>query len=164
MSRSLTVSVPPPALIARWLGWLVLGVVVIVAGVIGGQTLTRRDSAVALAASTPLQQIQTSSGVYLGKIVSADDNYLRIFGPAVLRENQPSASGQPPQLLVIRLTSEPFDLDGDVLIPRENVILIGNVARNSPLETAYRQAIGDLPAGGEATPSPQPSLPGPSAS
>ncbi len=98
-----------------------------------------------LASGAPLQQIRTTSDIYLGKIVGADDGYLRVAGAAIVRE-QPQASGAPAQIFIIRLTNDPFNVDGDLLIERANVVFVANVGRDSGLERAYRQAIGDLPA------------------
>jgi len=147
----LTVSLPSLASVAR----LVVAVVAIAAIVFVGLRIfdaVRPDQVVSdLAFNAPLQQVRTVSEVYLGKVKSESDGYVRLVGPAVVRE-QPTASGSPSQVLVIRLTADPFDVDGDLLIPRENVVAIGNVARDSGLERAYRQAIGDLPQPTPGTP------------
>lgn len=130
------------------IGRIVLGILVVAVAVFlalripaivgSGSTVTQ------LASGAPLQQIRTTSDIYLGKIVGADDGYLRIAGAAIVRE-QPQASGAPAQIFVIRLTNDPFNIDGDLLVERSNVVFVGNVGRDSGLERAYRQAIGDLP-------------------
>jgi hypothetical protein len=141
----LTVSLPPSATIVR----IVVGLVIVVAlafvGYRVGVALTSKGPVLDLTAATPVQQVRTSTDIYLGKVVSLDGDYLRLAGPAVVRE-QPQPSGQAPQLIVIRLTADPFNIDGDLLIGRQDVVSIANVARDSGLERAYRQAIGDLPA------------------
>jgi hypothetical protein len=111
-----------------------------------GSSLVSGGPVVQLSAGAPVQQIRTSTDVYLGKVVSADGDYLRLAGPAILRQQQPQPSGGTSQLIVIRLTADPFDVDGDLLIDRQDVVSVGNVVRDSGLERAYRQAIGDLPA------------------
>ena len=145
MSRSLTVSLPPAGTLVRVVAGLVIVVVLAFVGYRAGVALTSRGPILDLASAAPLQQVRTTSDVYLGKIVSIDDNYVRLVGPAVVRQS-PQASAQAPQIVVIRMTADPFDIDGDLLISRQDIQSIANVVRDSGLEKAYRQAIGDLPA------------------
>ena len=150
MSRSLTLSLPPAGTLVRIVVGLVIVVVLAFVGYRAGAALTSRGPILDLASAAPLQQVRTTSDVYLGKIVSIDDNYVRLVGPAVVRES-PQASAQTSRIVVIRMTADPFDIDGDLLISRQDIQSIANVVRDSGLEKAYRQAIGDLPA-----PSPSP--------
>lgn len=150
MSRSLTVPVPPASRVVRWVAAVVLVVVLLVAGIRLGAILTARDPLLALADAAPVQQVQTVNGVYLGRIVAVDGDYIRLYAPAVVRETDGEGQ-EAPQMIVIQLGRQPFDLGGDVLIPRAQVLLVGNVAGSSALEVAYRQAIGDLP---QPTPAP----------
>lgn len=151
MSRSLTVSLPPAGTLVRIVVGLVIVIVLAFIGYRAGTALTSRGPILDLASAAPLQQVRTTSDVYLGKIVSIDDNYVRLVGPAVVRESA-EASSQAPRIVIIRLTSDPFNVDGDLLISRQDIQSVANVVRDSGLEKAYRQAIGDLPASPSASP------------
>jgi hypothetical protein len=151
VSRSLTVSLPAAGTLVRVAVGLVIVVVLAFVGYRTGAALTSRGPILDLASAAPLQQVRTTSDIYLGKIVSVDDNYIRLVGPAVVRE-APQASAQAAQIVVIRMTADPFNIDGDLLLSRQDIQAVANVVRDSGLEKAYRQAIGDLPAG----PSPSP--------
>lgn len=151
MTRSLTVSLPSPGTLVRIVVGLVIVAVLAFVGYRLGATLTSRGPILDLASAAPLQQVRTTNDIYLGKIVSVDDDYVRLVGPAVVRES-PQASAQAAQIVVIRMTADPFNIDGDLLISRSDIQSVANVVRDSGLEKAYRQAIGDLPTG----PSPSP--------
>jgi hypothetical protein len=147
------VSLPPAARIAQVLAAAVIVVAVLLLGIRAWFALTAPSAAAQLAQAAPLQQVQTTSNLYLGKVIGDDAGYLRVAGPAVVREG-PAASGQASQVLVILLSAQPFDVQGDLLIARDSVVAVGNVARDSGLERAYRQAIGDL-----ASPTATPAIP-----
>jgi hypothetical protein len=156
----LTVNVPPASRLIAGIVALAVVILVVLAGIRIGSALFQPDPAVSLAAAAPLQQIQTSSGVYLGKVVGADGTYVRLARPAALQQSQSGETGSQPQLVVVRLSAQPFDIDGDILIERDQIVVIGNVVADSGLEIAYRQAFGDLPPSSPAPATPAPSSPG----
>ncbi|MCI0583584.1 MAG: hypothetical protein L0227_11975 [Chloroflexi bacterium] len=150
MSRSVTVPIPGVARVGRVLLVLVAAAVIALVGIRAGLWLVSPGPAAELTADG-LAQIQTTSATYVGRIVDDDGAYLRVADPAIIRPE----SGEPDaRLLVQLLTAEPFNVAGEILIGREQVVLVGAVAAGSGLETAYRQATGDLPQPTNPTPAP----------
>ena len=147
MSRSLTVAVPPPAQIARAIVAIVAAVLIVIVGLRIGGALLGPGGAKALSAGGALQEIHTTQGVYVGQVVAEDESYITLRTPAIVRE-EPAADGATGsgRILVILLAADPYFVAGDVVLPRDQVVLVGNVMTGSPLETAYRQATGELPA------------------
>jgi hypothetical protein len=162
VSRSLTVSVPPRRRVGQVLLALALAAALLYLGVRIGRELTQPGPAARFAAPDALQELQLADGsVYVGRVVADEDGYLRLAGAAIVRPEQAQA-GRSPRLLVVLVAADPQDIAGDLLIPREQVLYIGNVAASSGLETAYRQATGELP---QASPQPgatPPTSPAPS--
>jgi hypothetical protein len=143
LSRSVTVAVPSVSGIVRIVLALVVAVVLLAVGVRIGLALLSPGTAAEFADDGRLQQVVTVTDTFVGRVVSDDGTYLRLRGPAVVRDASSSSQGQ---LIVQLLVADPFDLDGEILVARSEVILVGNVLVGSGLETAYRQATGELPA------------------
>jgi hypothetical protein len=147
MSRSMTVRVPSgPRLLAGILAVLAIVVLTLV-GLRLGASLLSPGAAAEFSTLTDLQQVQTPSATYLGRVVSDRDGYVRLTGPAIIR-TQPAPSGSPDgeqQVVVQLLQSEPYGVAGDLLIPREQVLAIANVADDAGLRDAYAQASGTAP-------------------
>jgi hypothetical protein len=163
VSRSLTVSVPPLRRIGQVLLALALAAALLYLGLRIGRELTQPGPAARFAVPGALQELQLADGsVYVGRIVADEDDYLRLAGAAIVRPEQAQA-GQAGRLLVVLVSADPQDIAGDLLIPRDQVLYVGNVAPNSGLETAYRQATGELPqpspAPGATQPAATPTLP-----
>jgi hypothetical protein len=99
-----------------------------------------------LAAEGTLHEVQVLGGaVYLGRIVGDDGAMLRLSDPAVvLQESTPAASQEPAgrRIIVQSLTTDPFGMAADILIPLDTVILIGVVEPTSSLGRAYGEAMG----------------------
>jgi len=136
-------------------GLVVIAVGIVLLGLRIGQEVTRRPETLQLAAAGPLQAVYLANGTaYLGAIVADDGTYLRLAGGAVIRSRaQPSASSS--VLEIQLLASAPFNLDGDVLVPKAQVALIANVVVGSEVANAYIQAAGAAPAPSPAaSPSP----------
>src|SRR5262245_44963867 len=142
----MTVAIPSPRRLARIVGTVLVVAVVLAIGVRLGTWAVSPGPAAELARSHALQQIVTSGGTYLGHVVGDDGTYVRIARPAIVRPEQSTSN-----LVVQLLAVDPYDLNGDILMPRSSILLIGNVAAGSGLETAYRQATGELP---QPTPAP----------
>jgi hypothetical protein len=159
VSRSLTVSVPSARRIGQVLLAIALAIALLYLGLRIGRALTEGGPAARFAAPGALQEIQLADGsFYLGRIVADEDDYVRLAGAAIVRSDQAQGGGGS-RLIVQLVVAEPQSIAGDLLVPREQILYIGNVAANSGLETAYRQATGELPQpsappGGTAPPSP----------
>jgi len=149
VSRSVTLPIPTAGRLLRLLVGIVAVAAVVGIGVRLGLWFVLPGPAAEFAAAG-LQQVQTAGGTYVGRVVADDGTYLRIAAPAIVRPE----SAESGRLIVQLLTADPFDLGGDVLVPRAQVLLIGNVSAGSGLETAYRQAIGELPPAPTPTPNP----------
>lgn len=141
MSRSVTLALPPARQALRFLVALVAVVAIVLVGARIGAALISPGPAAEFGRGDSLQEVQTAGGTYVGVIVADDGRYLRLVGAAIVRPESSTSE----RLIVQMLTSSPFDLDGTVLIAREQVLFIGNVRPQSGLETAYRQATGELP-------------------
>jgi hypothetical protein len=156
LSRSLTVALPSPARVAKAVVAIAAAVLIVIVGLRIGGSLLGPAAAKALSAGGALQEIHTTQGLYVGQVVAEDESYISLRTPAVVREEQATDGGTPSgRILVILLASEPYYVAGDVVLPRNQVVLVGNVTPGSPLDTAYRQATGELPAP-SATPSSAP--------
>jgi len=107
-----------------------------------GMSLVSPGPAVEFSTLTDLQEIQTTSATYLGRVVDDRDGYVRIAGPAIVRaEPAPSGSTDGEQQVIVQLLqTEPYGVAGDLLLPREQIVFIGNVADGAGLRDAYTQA------------------------
>ena len=157
MSRSLTLPIPSVRQVVLAVGGVLLGVAVVLVGVrLGASVLSPSPHFIMdLAAEGELHQVQVLGGtVYLGTVVGDDRESLRLARPALIRQEQApaaSAGGQGPRTVVQSLATDPYGISADILIPLENVTLIGVVQPTSSLAVAYREAMGVTPA-----PSPSP--------
>lgn len=157
MTRSVTVSLPPWRRVLTVLAVLGLLFLIVLGGFLVGLRLLGPGPAEGLDAAARVHQVHLDDGsVYLGRIVSEGDGYVRLGVPAVIRPSDAEQQDpRGPQLIVQLLATEPYSLSGDVLIARSQVTLVGPVIAGSGLETAYRQATGELPP--PPAPAPQPS-------
>jgi hypothetical protein len=159
MSRSLTLPVPS----LRTVVLAVVGIAVAIAVIFGVARLTASilspSPVMDLAAEGGLHEVQVLGGsVYLGTIVTDDGSMLRLARPAIVRQEQvPEASPgtQGSRVIVQSLTTDPFGIAADIVIPLEVVTFIGVLEPSSSLAVAYGEAMGPTqpPA---ATPSPSP--------
>lgn len=119
-------------------------VVVIAVGVAAGVFLTRGAGGLErIADEGQLVEIHIGTGdILLGIFEGEADGFVHLSLAATIT-TEPAASGEPPAFRVRLLGVDPYDLEGDVLIAREQVLLAGPVAAGSPLEDAYRQALGE---------------------
>jgi len=138
---------PMPALLPL----AAVAVAVIAVGIIAGVVLTGGEGGLArIADEGQLVEVHVATGDILVGIFEGDaDGFIHLSLAATIT-TEPAASGEPPAFRVRLLGVDPFDLEGAVLIAREQVLLAGPVAAGSPLEDAYRQALGEP----VATPSP----------
>jgi hypothetical protein len=125
-------------------------VALFVLGLVGirlGMSLVSPGPAAEFSTFTDLQEVQTSSATYLGRIVEDRDGYVRIAEPAIVRaEPVPSGSTDGEQQVIVQLLqTEPYGVAGDLLIPREQIVFIGNVADDAGLRDAYTQATSSAP-------------------
>ena len=159
MSRSLTVPVPP----LRRVGLFVVGIVVAIAVVLVVARLTASilspSPVMDLASEGDLHEVQLLGGaVYVGTIVTDDGSMLRLARPAIVRQEQaPAASpgAQGPRVIVQSLTTDPFGIAADIVIPLDQVTFIGVLQPTSSLGAAYGEAVG-LTQPPAVTPSPSP--------
>lgn len=117
---------------------VVLGAALLVAGLFVGRALT--DSGPTSDFPTRLEEVRTSDGNFVGRVVADDDDYIRLADPATVAIQSADDGSGAQQLVVQRLASEPFGLVGDILISREQVIFVGAVANDSQLAAAYAEA------------------------
>lgn len=157
MSRSLTLPVPSLRQVVLVVASLVLAILVLAVGIRLGGSLLSPAPVMRLAGEGQLHEIQVLGGaVYLGTIVSDDGSTLRLARPAVVRQEQtPAASqgAQGPRVVVQSLSTDPFGIAADIVIPLQQVTLVGVVQPSSSLYQAYSQAMGLTP-GPAASPSP----------
>ncbi len=157
-SRSVTVRLPRARQVASVILVALVGLVLVIGGLQIGSALLRPSAVSRLIAPGGLQEVHVLGGaVYVGRVVGDDDRVLRIAEPATLRQDSGAASspGTSPRFVVQTLAVDPYDLNGDVLIPLEQVTLIGTVAPGSGLEQAYGQARnGEVQPGPGASPVP----------
>ena len=142
MSRSVTVALPSTSGLARTAGLVIVALVLVALGIRVGLAALSPGPAAEFGRGVTLQQIVTPSNTFVGHIVGDDGTYVRLANPAIVRDASNTGSSQ---LIVQLLVVNPFDLKGDILVPRAQVVLIGNVEAGSGLEKAYRQAKGELP-------------------
>ena len=155
MSRSLTLRVPSVRQVVLAVGGVILAVALVVVGVRLGSSVLSPSAVMDLAAEGELHQVQVLGGTaYLGTIVGDDGDSLRLARPALIRQEQApaaSAGSQGPRIVVQSLATDPYGISADILIPLENVTLLGVVQPTSSLAVAYREAMGVTP---PASPSP----------
>jgi len=142
LSRSVTLAVPSASGLVRTILTIAVALALVAIGVRLGFGLLSPGPAAEFAQDGRLQQVVTTTNTFVGQVVSDDGTYLRLRGPAIVRDASSDADSQ---LIVQLLVADPFDLDGEILVVRSEVVLIGNVLAGSGLETAYRQATGELP-------------------
>jgi hypothetical protein len=157
MSRSLTLSVPSARQVSMVLATVLGALALLLVGARIGASLLAPSPVMSVTAGGELHQIQLLGGsAYLGRILSDEGGMLRVGDAALLRQQQaPTASGNQAetQLIVQSLTTDPFGITSDVVIPIDQVALIGVVDPDSSLGAAYGEAMGTrrVPSG---TPSP----------
>jgi hypothetical protein len=149
MSRSLTLRVPSARQIGLALAGIVVAIVVLAVGVRLGASLLSPSTVIGLAREGELHQVQVLGGaVYLGRIVGDDGSTIRLARPAVVRqEANPAASpgAEGPRIIVQSLATDPYGIAADIVIPLDNVTLVGVVQPTSSLAGAYNQAMGVTP-------------------
>jgi hypothetical protein len=157
MTRSLTLRVPSLRQIVLAVAGIAVAVVLLTVGIRLGASLLSPTAVNGLAREGELHEIQVLGGaVYLGRIVSDDGTSIRLSRPAVVRqEAEPAASpgAGGPRIVVQSLATDPYGIAADIIIPLDNVTLVGVVQPTSSLGVAYSQAMGLTPAPG-ASPSP----------
>ena len=157
MSRSLTLPVPSLRQILLAAGAIVVAVVLLALGIRLGASLLSPTAVIGLAREGELHEVQVLGGaVYLGRIVGDDGDTLRLARPAAVRqESAPAASpgAEGPRIVVQSLATDPYGIAADILIPLDNITLVGVVQPTSSLGRAYAEAMGLTPAPG---PSPSP--------
>lgn len=79
----------------------------------------------------------------MGYLEDDAGGYLTITGAAEVRAGSGTQAGSTIEQVI---TTDPVDATGDMLISDGQVIAIINVTAGSGLETAYRQATGQIPA------------------
>lgn len=126
-----------------WLGVVVAAALLLFVGARVGQALFAPGPAASFA--TELQEVRTTDGNFVGRVVSDDDDYIRLADPAVVTPLEVDGGTGEGQVAVQRLATEPFGLVGDLLINREQVIFVGGVANDSQLARAYAEASGATP-------------------
>jgi hypothetical protein len=136
---------------------VLLALALLILGVRLGAALLSPSPVMGIAAEGGLHQVQVLGGaVYLGTIVGDDGDTLRLARPAVVRQEQAPASSAGeagPRTIVQVLATDPYGIAADVLIPLDQVTLIGVVQPTSSLARAYAEAMGVTPAPA-ASPSP----------
>jgi hypothetical protein len=146
MSRSLTLPVPS----LRTVALTVVGIAAAIAVVVVVARLTASilspSPVMDLASEGGLHEIQLLGGaVYVGTIVTDDGSMLRVARPAIVRQEQvPAASpgAQGPRVIVQSLTTDPFGIAADIVIPLDQVIFVGVLQPTSSLGSAYSEAVG----------------------
>ncbi len=155
MSRSLTLPVPSLRQAVLVVGGLLLAIVVLAVGIRLGGSLLSPSPVMRLAGEGQLHEVQVLGGAaYLGTIVADDGSTLRLARPAVIRQEQtPAASqgDQGPRIVVQSLSTDPFGIAADILIPIQQVTMVGVVQPSSSIYQAYGQAIGLTPAPGASS-------------
>ena len=150
MSRSLTLPVPSTRQIALAVGAVLVAIAVVFVGIRLGTSLLTPSPVMGLAAEGDIHEVQLLGGaVYLGKIVGDDGSALRLARPAVVRQEAAAAASpgaspgaQGPRVIVQSLATDPYGIAADILIPLDQVTLIGVVEPSSSLGKAYGEAMG----------------------
>lgn len=139
------------------LATVAVALALVLVGIRIGTILLQTSPVMSVAAESELSQVQLIGGiVYVGQIINDDDGTIRLRdGAQVRQEAVPAASGQQAgtQIVVQSLATDPFGLTADVVIPMDQVTLVGAVSPASSLAQAYAQAMSGSPA---ATPEPSP--------
>jgi hypothetical protein len=127
-------------------GALVLVVVaaIIAAGAFVGTRLTSGTETRRFAQADHLQEIRLTDGtVVVGHFEDDAGGYMRIGGAAEVRAGSGAQAGA---MIVQLIVADPVDATGEMLVPTGQIVSIMNVTSGSGLETAYRQATGEIPA------------------
>lgn len=144
MSRTLTVHLPSATQLVRGALAVLVVLAVIGGGALVGSRLTTAGEARSFAQSGRLQEVRLADGsVIVGFLDDDAGGYLRLSGAAEVRAGTGSQAGA---TIVQVIGTDPVDATGDMLISNGQVVAIMNVAAGSGLETAYRQATGQIPA------------------
>jgi hypothetical protein len=157
VTRSLTVRLPSVRQLALAAVAIVAIAVIVFLGVRLGSQLASGGAVSLVAVDGGIQEIHILGGaVYVGRITSDADGAIRVAGPALVLSDTtsspaPDSGGQ--RLVVRALFTDPYDLQGDVLIPRDQVVLVGNITPGSSLEAAYLQAVEGVGPSGSPAPS-----------
>ena len=143
MTRSYTVRLPSARRLAAPVGIVAALLILLVVAFRVGMEIAKGPVAGSVD-RRQLQQIVVQGGtVYVGRLISETDGWLRIEAPTVLRQNDQAApGGSAPPLVVQALTADPFAIDGPIVLRREMVIAVGNVVNGTGLERAYQEATG----------------------
>ena len=118
-------------------GGLVLAASIIFIGLHIGETVLGEGPIDALGGQ--LQQLQTTSGTYVGRITGVRRGYVVLAKPAVVTARTP-AEDETTEYLVGALTSGPYGISGEIAIREEQIIHAGAVAPGSGLAGAYEAA------------------------
>jgi len=152
-----TLSVPSAGRVLAAVVAVAVALALVLVGIRIGTVLLRTSPVMSVAAESDLSQIQLVGGVvYVGQIINDDDGAIRLRGGAQVRQEAvPAASGQQAstQIVVQSLATDPYGLTADVVIPMDQVTLVGAVSPGSSLAQAYAQAMSGSPT---ATPEPSP--------
>ena len=149
MSTTAAPTPNPFVRIAWWIGILLGAGLLLFVGMRVGQALFAPGPAESF--TTELQEIRTTDGNYLGRIVADDGEYIRLADPATVTALGGSEATAGEQFVVQRLATEPFGLVGDLLVNVDQVIFVGAVANDSQLAAAYADASQSGPTPSEST-------------
>ena len=143
MSMTLTIRLPSRRSLARTALAVIAAALLVGAGVFVAAQLSRGGEIGDFTEGYQLQEIRLCDGtVLVGYLGSESGGYVVVGMAADVRQGSGSQAGV---TIVQLLKIDPVDATGDVLLLRGQIVAIMNVAPGSALETAYRQAIGELP-------------------
>lgn len=112
--------------------------IVIGAGALLGSRLVTPGLAQRIAGASDLFEIHTATGSFIvGSYRGEDDEFIRIALPASVAPDPDNDE----QYTVTLLAENPFDLAGEIVVAKEQLVLAGPVAAGSALETGYWDAI-----------------------
>ncbi len=121
----------------RVIGGIVVAAVIVLAGMQIGALVAQPRGAAGLAGE--LHQIHTASGLYVGTVTREDGDYIRLAAASIITP----VEGDEGQYRVQPLAAEPYSASGEVLIAREQVVLVASVASDSELAAAYDEVFGE---------------------
>jgi hypothetical protein len=129
----------------RWLWPVIVGVTALGIAVIGvrtGQEILGGGPLESLDAE--LQQVQTSSGTYLGRLAKEAQGFYVLEDPATVTAVA-AGDGQATEYRVQMLAADPFGVAGPVLVRADQILVASDVHPDSQLARAYREAAGPTP-------------------
>jgi hypothetical protein len=157
MSHTVTVRLPSLAQVVRVVVGAIVVIVVIGLGLLAWSQLNPASEPRSFAQAGRLQEITLVNGtVVVGQLKDDAGGYLRVSGAAEVSAGTGDQAGA---MVVKMIATDPTDADGEVLISVSQVVTIMNVLPGSGLETAYRQASGELPQPTTSPPPPSGSAP-----